>query len=80
MAAKKGRFETDWRYIKEQFKMLSHSEGADNGSYKDEYYASTVTKWLFDSFNIILDVTTYFKRGKQDKFSVIAVYIVKKQL
>jgi hypothetical protein len=78
MIAKTGRFQTDCRYIKQQLKTLFHAEGADNGSYKDEYYETTVTKWLYDSFNIILDITTYFKRGNQDKFSVISIYLLRK--
>ena len=75
----KSRFETDNKTIKEYFKKLFTAEGTDDEGYKDEYYASTITKWLLDSFNIIVDASTYFKRGNQNEFSVIAIYIVKKQ-
>lgn len=75
----KSRFETDSRDIKVYLKKLLNAEGAEEENYKDEYYTSTVTKWLLDSFNIILDASTYFKRGNQNEFSVIAIYIVKKQ-
>ena len=73
------RFETDKNSIKKYLKTLFHAEGAADADYKDEYYKNTVTKWLFGSFNVILDVSTYFKRGNKDEFSVLAIYIVKKQ-
>jgi len=75
----KRRFKMDNNNIKQYFKTLFHAEGTEDTGYKDEYYTNTVTKWLFDSFNVIVDVSTYFKRGKQDEFSVLAIYIVKKQ-
>ncbi len=75
----KTRFETDNNGIMEYFKTLFHAAGTDDGGYKDEYYTNKVTKWMFDSFSIILDVSTYFKRGNQNEFSVLAIYIVKKQ-
>ncbi len=75
----KSRFETDNNSLKQYFKTLFHAEGTDDAGYNDEYYANASTKWLFDSFNVIVDVSTYFKRGKQDEFSVLAIYIVKKQ-
>jgi hypothetical protein len=75
----KSHFEKDNSSIKNYFKTLFHTAGTDDGGYKDEYYTNTVTKWMFDSFNVIVDVSTYFKRGNQNEFSVIAIYIVKKQ-
>jgi hypothetical protein len=75
----KSRFITDNTNIKEYLKKLLNAEGAEGEGYKDEYYTSNITKWLFDSFNIILDASTYFKRGNQNEFSVMAIYIVKKE-
>jgi len=75
----RSRFEIDNKEIKNYLKKLFNTEGSEEDGYKDEYYSSSITKWLFDSFSIIVDASTYFKRGNQNEFSVMAIYIVKKQ-